>query len=117
MAKLPSRGKKVTFAKDAFTYKPSPPSPSLLPPSPPTFATFGPPLLLLFLPSHEVSREVRDEIILDGGQRVTVIMVYTLAGELGFVAWLLHQAVASSPGRAHRAAFYCGRGAAGGVCF
>jgi hypothetical protein len=40
---------------------------------------------------------VREEIILDGGPMVTVIKVYTISGELGFVAWLLHEAVPTAP--------------------
>ena len=49
------------------------------------------------LPAVSVSREVREEIILDGGPMVTVIKVYTISGELGFVAWLLHKAVPTAP--------------------
>ena len=36
-------------------------------------------------------------MILDGGPMVTVIKVYTRSGELGFMAWLLHEAVPTAP--------------------
>jgi len=49
------------------------------------------------LPTVSVSREVREKIILDGGPMVTVIKVYTRSGELGFMAWLLHEAVPTAP--------------------
>eukprot|EP00900_Chrysochromulina_parva_P000443 jgi/Chrpa1/1039/Chrysochromulina_OHIO_Genome00008490-RA len=46
------------------------------------------------------SANLEREITLDGGEKVTIVKVYTTAGTLGFVAWLLQAAPTAPTGRA-----------------